>query len=157
FGLCASSAYLMNDLLDLQMDRAHPRKRERPFASGRLPLAFGLVLAPVLLLAATIIATRLPPLFALTLGTYYVTTCVYSVWLKRLVLVDVFALASLYTLRLIAGAAAVAIMPSFWILAFSMFLFLSLAIVKRYAELVEIRDREGQAAAGRGYGVADLE
>jgi len=157
FGLCASSVYLINDLIDLQIDRIHPRKRERPFASGRLPLAFGVGLAPLLLFVAAIIALFLPPLFALTLGTYYVATCAYSVWLKRLVLVDVFALASLYTLRLISGAAAVVIMPSFWLLAFSMFLFLSLAIVKRYAELVEIRGREGQAAPGRGYDVADLE
>ena len=157
FGLCASSVYIVNDLLDLQLDRAHSRKRQRPFAAGRLSLKIGLSLAPVLLGAAAVVAAFLPPLFTLVLGTYYITTCAYSLWLKRVVLVDVFALASLYTLRLIAGAAAVGIEPSFWLLAFSMFLFLSLAMVKRYAEVVEVRGVDGAVAAGRGYSVVDLE
>jgi 4-hydroxybenzoate polyprenyltransferase len=157
FGLCASSVYVLNDLLDLQLDRAHPRKHKRPFASGRVPLAFGLGLAPLLLVAAAILATFLPPAFGVVLAVYFVTTCAYSLWLKRKMLVDVFALASLYTLRLIAGAAAVGIPPSFWLLAFSMFLFLSLAMVKRYAELVESLNKGGEVAPGRGYRVADLE
>ena len=157
FGFCASSVYILNDLLDLRLDRAHPRKHERPFASGRVPLAFGLGLAPVLLVAAGILATFLPPAFGVVLVVYFVTTCAYSLWLKRKMLVDVFALASLYTLRLIAGAAAVGIPPSFWLLAFSMFLFLSLAMVKRYAELVESLNKGGEVAPGRGYRVADLE
>ena len=157
FGCCASSVYVLNDLLDLQLDRAHPRKRQRPFASGRLPLGFGLAMAPLLLLAAVVLAAFLPPLFGLALAYYYVTTCAYSLWLKRVALVDVFALAALYTLRLIAGAAAVAIAPSFWLLAFSMFLFLGLAIVKRYAEVVESRALDSAGAAGRGYGPGDAE
>jgi 4-hydroxybenzoate polyprenyltransferase len=157
FGLCASSVYLLNDLLDLQLDRLHARKRERPFASGRLPLTLGLGLAALLLVIAAIIATFLPPLFVVVLATYFVTTSAYSLWLKRKVLVDVFVLASLYTLRVIAGAAAATIVPSFWLLAFSMFLFLSLAMVKRYAELIDSRDDSGAAAPGRGYNFADLE
>jgi len=157
FGLCASSAYLLNDLLDLQFDRLHSRKRERPFASGRLPPTLGLGLAVLLLLVAAIIAAFLPWFFAIVLATYFMTTSAYSLWLKRKVLVDVFVLASLYTLRVIAGAAAAAILPSFWLLAFSMFLFLSLAMVKRYAELNDCRDDSGAAAPGRGYNFADLE
>jgi 4-hydroxybenzoate polyprenyltransferase/phosphoserine phosphatase len=155
FALCASSVYILNDLLDLEADRRHPRKRERPFAAGRLPVTTGVAMAPSLLIAAAILAAALPYLFALVLALYYLTTCAYSVWLKRIVLVDVFALASLYTLRLIAGAAAVAIVPSFWLLAFAMFLFLSLAMVKRYAELVQLRGGDLEAAFGRGYYVID--
>jgi 4-hydroxybenzoate polyprenyltransferase/phosphoserine phosphatase len=157
FGCCASSVYILNDLLDLQLDRAHPRKRRRPFASGRLPLAFGLAMAPLLLLGAALLAALLPPFFGLALAYYYVTTCAYSLWLKRIALIDVFALAALYTLRLIAGAAALAIAPSFWLLAFSMFLFLGLAIVKRYAEVIESRGRDVAGAPGRGYQAADAE
>jgi 4-hydroxybenzoate polyprenyltransferase len=120
-------------------------------------LAFGLGLAPLLLVAAAILAAFLPPAFGVVLVVYFVTTCAYSLWLKRKVLVDVFALAALYTLRLIAGAAAVGIPPSFWLLAFSMFLFLSLAMVKRYAELVESLNKGEDVTPGRGYRIADLE
>jgi 4-hydroxybenzoate polyprenyltransferase/phosphoserine phosphatase len=156
FCLCASSVYLLNDLLDLEADRAHARKSKRPFAAGDLSLLVGLILAPCLLAVAIVIALFLPPKFWLVLGTYYALTCAYSFVLKSFVLVDALALAGLYTLRIIAGAAAVAVPLSFWLLLFSVFLFLSLAFVKRFAELEALRRRNRLHAVGRGYHVEDL-
>ena len=156
FSLCASSVYVLNDMLDLQADRAHPRKRLRPFASGDLSLLFGFVLAPGLLLVAGLLALRLPPLFAGIIAGYYVLTLAYSFWLKRQVVLDTLALAALYTVRIVAGAAAIGVPLSFWLLLFSIFLFLSLALVKRYAELEDARRTDRLGAAGRGYGVDDL-
>lgn len=156
FSLCASAVYVINDLLDLASDRQHARKRERPFASGVLPIAHGVALAPALLIAAALIATRLPLAFAGSLLAYFVVTCLYSFWLKNQVIVDVLLLASLYTSRIIAGAAATVIVPSFWLLAFSMFMFLSLAIVKRYSEMLVVLQQNKLGAAGRGYVVSDL-
>ena len=157
FSLCASSVYLLNDLIDLESDRRHPRKRFRPFAAGRVPLTHGLALIPVLLLASLAVALVLPFPFLPVLGFYYVCTLAYSLKLKRISSLDVLVLAGLYTLRIIAGAAAVLVMPSFWLLAFSMFFFLSLAMVKRYAELLSVRDQGGSAAAGRNYQSVDME
>ncbi|MCF6281387.1 MAG: UbiA family prenyltransferase [Candidatus Polarisedimenticolaceae bacterium] len=157
FGLCASSVYLLNDLLDLPDDRRHPTKCNRPFAAGRLSIVTGTLLMPVLLLLAFAIALLLPIKFFLVLLIYYASTLAYSFKLKRVALVDVLALAGLYTIRIIAGAAAVSVIPTFWLLAFSMFLFLSLALVKRFTELLAL-DKSGQSdAAGRGYSVVDLE
>ncbi len=156
FSLCASSVYLVNDLLDLEADRAHSRKSKRPFAAGDLSLLAGLLLAPCLLIAAVCIAAFLPPKFWLVLGTYYALTCAYSFVLKGLVLIDALALAGLYTLRIIAGAAAVGVPLSFWLLLFSVFLFLSLAFVKRFAELDSLRRQQRLRAVGRGYHVEDL-
>lgn len=156
YGLCASSVYLLNDLLDLPSDREHPRKRKRPFASGAVPISHGVLLIPLLLGAALVISSTLPGLFLLVLGGYYITTLAYSIWLKNRVLLDVITLAGLYTFRIIAGAAATAISPSFWLLAFSMFLFLSLALVKRYSELLVVLKQNKANALGRGYNVDDL-
>ncbi|HEY2347299.1 MAG TPA: UbiA family prenyltransferase [Xanthomonadaceae bacterium] len=156
FSLCASSTYLVNDLLDLTADRHHPGKRNRPFASGRLPLTHGLIVAPLLMLAAFGVAFRLSPFFAGVLAVYYVLTLAYSFRLKKRVMVDVIALAGLYTVRIIAGSVLVATPPSFWLLAFSMFLFLSLAMVKRYTELLGLVSRGKDKASGRGYSVEDL-
>jgi len=156
FGLCASSVYLLNDLLDLPADRSHTRKRSRPFASGTASVKVGAVLVPCLLAAAAGLATILPTAFLAALALYYVTTLAYSFSLKGKVMVDVLVLAGLYTLRILAGAAAVAIAPSFWLLAFSMFLFLSLAMVKRYSELLELMGAGKKSAKGRGYEVTDL-
>lgn len=159
FGMCASSVYVLNDLLDLRDDRQHLRKRRRPFAAGRLPVRSGLLVVPVLLLAAFGLSLwRLPPAFAAVLAIYYGLTLAYSLMLKRYMVFDVMMLAGLYTLRIIAGAMALAIAPSFWLLAFSMFMFLSLALVKRFAELYPAR-AEGSAerVLGRGYFPADLE
>lgn len=156
FCLCASSVYVLNDLLDLEADRGHPRKSKRPFAAGTLSLAAGLVLAPCLLAAAVALAIFLPWKFQLVFTTYYTLTLAYSFALKGLAIIDALVLAGLYTLRIIAGAAAVSVPLSFWLLLFAVFLFLSLAFVKRFAELDALRREQRLRAAGRGYHVEDL-
>lgn len=157
FSLCASSVYVLNDLFDLQSDRSHSSKRYRAFAAGTIPLQHGLVMALLLLGAAFGLALMLPPLFIAVLGLYYAITIAYSLRLKQVVLIDVLVLAGLYTLRVIGGGAATVVELSFWLLAFSMFLFLSLALVKRYSELLLVLAQEKKVAAGRGYQVGDLE
>jgi 4-hydroxybenzoate polyprenyltransferase/phosphoserine phosphatase len=156
FCLCASSVYVINDLLDLEADRAHPRKSKRPFAAGTLSLKAGLLLAPGLLLTSIAIALLLNERFLIVFASYFTLTLAYSLGLKGRVLVDAMVLAGLYTLRIIAGSAAVFVPLSFWLLLFSVFLFLSLAFVKRFAELEALRRRKGLRAAGRGYHVEDL-
>ena len=157
FSLCASSVYLLNDMLDLASDRQHPTKRFRPFAAGDLPIIYGVLGMFGLLFGSILIAFALPPFFVGVLGLYYISTLAYSLWLKSSVLVDALMLAILYTLRLIAGAAAISVVPSFWLLAFSMFIFLSLAFIKRYSELLAI-DLEGSGRLiGRGYQAVDME
>jgi 4-hydroxybenzoate polyprenyltransferase/phosphoserine phosphatase len=156
FSLCASSVYVLNDLLDLSSDRTHPRKCARPFASGSADIRKGILLVPLLLAAALGLALTLPPLFATSLAGYYAATAFYSMYAKRRVVVDVMLLAALYTVRILAGAAAIAVTPSFWLLAFSMFIFLSLALVKRYAELIALGNKGRARASGRGYMTADL-
>jgi len=155
FSLCASSVYFLNDLLDLSSDRVHHRKKERPFASGASPVAAGIVAAPLLLAASLGLALLLPRAFLGVLLLYCGLTSAYSFYLKRQVVVDVMLLASLYTIRIIAGSAATLIRPSFWLLALSMFTFLCLAMVKRYSEL-RVAVGSGQPLAGRGYMPADL-
>ncbi|MEY2700690.1 MAG: hypothetical protein RIQ52_1445 [Pseudomonadota bacterium] len=155
FSLCASSVYLANDLLDLASDRAHPRKRLRPFASGQVAVATGTLLIPMLLLLSGVFAVQLDTAFSLWLTIYFLLTCAYTVWLKRIVLVDCLTLALLYTLRVVAGAAAVGLSLSFWLLAFSCFLFLSLAFIKRYAELRDQDTDSNQQLHGRGYFPSD--
>ncbi len=155
FGLCASSTYLLNDLLDLSADRHHPRKRQRPFASGRLSPGLGLISSPLLLGLSVLVSLLLPLSFLGMLLVYYGLSLTYSVSLKQIVLLDVIVLAGLYTARMMAGSASVAIWPSPWLLAFSTFLFLSLALVKRYAELAGIRGAGEDKVGGRGYRVAD--
>jgi len=156
FCLCASSVYILNDLLDLEADRAHPRKSKRPFAAGDLSIASGLALAPALLAGALVIAAFLPQRFWLVVAIYYAVTLAYSFALKAIVLIDALTLAGLYTLRMIAGAAAVTVPLSFWLLVFSGLLFLSLAFLKRFAELESLRRHQRLRAAGRGYLVEDL-
>jgi 4-hydroxybenzoate polyprenyltransferase/phosphoserine phosphatase len=157
FSLMASAGYLVNDMLDLESDRQHARKRSRPFASGALPVTWGLALIPLLAVAGAIIGTLMSPLLLGVLLAYFGTTLAYSLHLKRRMTLDVLTLAGLYTLRVIGGAAAIGVAPSFWLLAFSMFLFLSLAYLKRYAELEALRREGGDWTSGRGYGVNDLE
>jgi 4-hydroxybenzoate polyprenyltransferase len=156
FCLGASSVYVINDLLDLPSDRAHLRKSKRPFASGDLSILTGFIMAPALLGAALVIAALLPERFVLVFATYYLVTLAYSLFLKGRVIVDALILAGLYTLRVIAGAGAVTVALSFWLLLFSIFLFLSLAFVKRFAELDALRRQERLSAVGRGYTVDDL-
>lgn len=155
FGLCASSVYITNDLMDLDSDRQHPRKRNRPFASGRIPIWQGVLLSPILIAVSFIIAQHVGKEFLLWMLVYAILTFIYSWALKRMVLVDCLALAILYTLRIISGAAAVSVPLSFWLLAFSIFLFLSLAFIKRYAELQMLVDDAAKKMPGRGYYTTD--
>jgi 4-hydroxybenzoate polyprenyltransferase len=155
FSLCASAVYICNDLLDLDSDRRHQRKRMRPFASGEVPIWKGVALAPVLLVVSFILALQVNSVFVGWLFAYFIVTSLYSFSLKKLVLLDCFTLALLYTLRILAGGATVNHELSFWLLAFSVFLFLSLAFVKRYAELELQRLNGSDKAHGRGYRTDD--
>ena len=157
FSLTASATYMVNDLLDIEADRRHPHKRRRPFASGDLSAALGLGVVGALLAVGLGVGRLLPPAFFLWLLLYLVSTLAYSLYLKRVPLVDVLVLSGLYTLRLQAGAAATATPISHWLAGFSIFLFLSLAIVKRFAELENLRSSGKQPTNGRGYLVADIE
>jgi 4-hydroxybenzoate polyprenyltransferase/phosphoserine phosphatase len=156
FCLCASSVYLLNDLLDLDSDRRHPTKKSRPFAAGDLSLPSGAFAAAALLVAAFAVAAWLGPWAVGGLGGYYLFTVAYSWWLKRIVLVDVIALAWLYTVRVIAGGLVASIPISHWLLGFAWFVFLSLAFTKRYTELHRATERGVEKAHGRGYLTADL-
>lgn len=156
FSLCASSVYLLNDLVDLPHDRLHPSKRRRPFASGMLPLSLAPMLIALTLGGGLLLAAFLPASFLLMLVIYYACTVCYSFVLKRQMVADVLMLAALYTIRVFAGAAATAIAVSPWLLAFSMFLFFSLAVVKRQSELtLHLRAGRGEVS-GRGYQLGDL-
>ncbi len=159
FSITASSVYLLNDLVDVPSDRHHLRKRERPFAAGDLSLLVGWLTWPVLLLMAIGLSLWfMPVLFTLSLGVYFVLTVAYSLYLKQLAIVDVLTLAALYTLRIMAGAAAIDVPVSFWLLLFSMFVFLSLALIKRYSELLAARTvGKTGVLRGRGYRPEDLD
>ncbi|MEM1066783.1 MAG: UbiA family prenyltransferase, partial [Pseudomonadota bacterium] len=156
FSLTASSVYVLNDLLDLRADRAHPRKRERPFASGALPLSYGRWMLLGLLAVGVAVGAIVGPLFLMVLAGYYLVTLLYSFGLKKRPIIDICTLAGLYTLRIVAGGAAAGIALSVWMLAFSIFLFLSLAAMKRQAELVDNLARGKSRAMGRGYASDDL-
>ena len=159
FGTLASSVYLLNDLLDLADDRKHHSKFTRPFAAGTLPILHGLVLIPALLLCAFVIALGFLPLqFTGVLVAYYLLTLLYSLWFKHIVMLDVVILAVLYVIRVVAGAIATSLTITFWILAFCTFIFLSLAFIKRYAELSNTHHKGNcEKLAGRGYYPADFE
>lgn len=157
FCLCASSVYLLNDLIDLENDRAHVRKKSRPLAAATLPVTWALAMIP-LLLAAAIATAMFTTVGALAwLGVYYVLTLAYSTWLKRKLLVDVFTLAALYAIRCTAGHAATGVPYSPWLLGFMIFLFLSLAFAKRHSELFHVRAIGKRWTKGRGYCAGDLE
>jgi 4-hydroxybenzoate polyprenyltransferase/phosphoserine phosphatase len=172
FGLCASGTYIVNDLLDIEADRKHIKKRRRPFAAGDLAATRGVLVVALFLALAFTLAALLPRVvtavdpsqvlhspysFVMWLAIYGVTTSAYSFSLKRMVLVDVIVLSGLYTIRIIAGAAATGIVISPWLAAFSIFFFLSLAFVKRFAELEGLRLRGAAPANGRGYLITDIE
>jgi 4-hydroxybenzoate polyprenyltransferase len=159
FGLVASSIYIMNDLMDLHQDRRHSSKRNRPFASGSLSVLQGLLMMPFLVGGAVYIAAYLPKLFWLTMAAYLVMNLGYTFYLKRKLLVDVLALSGAYTLRILAGNAAGPIDVSNWLLAFSLFFFLSLALVKRYIELDAAPEETDvkKRVMGRGYRKSDLD
>ena len=156
FSLAASAVYVLNDFLDMAADRAHPTKRNRPFAAGTVDPGLGLALIPLLLLGAAAAALPLPPLFGLLLAGYFGLTTAYSFWLKRMMLVDVTVLSLLYTIRVVAGAAAISVTVSEWLFAFSALLFTALALVKRYVELSARLDRDLPDPANRDYRKGDL-
>ena len=159
FSLIASAIYLLNDIKDVEADRRHPTKCKRPLAAGEITKAQAYAAVPVLLLVAfsTIVFMPQPKTFLLALLAYLFLAVAYLLFLKRKLLVDVLGLAAMHTMRILAGNAAAAIPVSSWLLAFSMFLFLSLALVKRYAELRITQDQSGLKKAGRGYHAEDVE
>ncbi|MGJ7491008.1 UbiA family prenyltransferase [Variovorax sp. ZT4R33] len=157
FGLMASGIYVVNDLLDLGSDRRHHRKRRRPFAAGEIPVSRGLLMAVGLsALSLLLTITTLPIEFLYVLLIYMALTTAYSVHLKRRAVVDVFSLAALYTIRIAAGTAATGLPLSFWVLSFSLFIFLSLALAKRYVELAATIDDPTKLNTDRGYLPNDL-
>lgn len=156
FSLCASSVYVMNDLVDLGRDRSHRTKRRRPFAAGTIPVLHGLVMVPLLLLGSVAIVPFIGVKFAVVLGSYYCATLAYSLWLKRLMMIDIVALACLYGLRLLAGAVAAGVPLSQWLVLFALFIFTMLASVKRCTELVDRIAAGSGNPAGRDYRLADL-
>ncbi len=155
FSLLASAIYIINDLFDLDSDRRHKTKRNRPLAAGTVSIPSGIMIAAALIAVSVAVSLYLPVLFQLVLGAYAILTTAYTAALKRMLLIDVLALAGLYTVRVIAGAAATQIDVSFWLLAFSVFFFLSLALVKRYVELAASPETETGKISGRGYRVSD--
>jgi 4-hydroxybenzoate polyprenyltransferase len=158
FCCAASGAYVCNDLLDLEADRHHPTKRHRPFAAGLLSPGFGVMLVPLLFLGAFLLSLGvLPRPVDALLALYVVVTTAYSAFLKRVAVLDVLILAGLYTLRVLAGVAATGVRFSTWLIAFSTFLFLSLAFLKRYAELSSQAGHGEEPLGRRGYLKADHE
>jgi 4-hydroxybenzoate polyprenyltransferase len=157
FSLVASSVYLLNDLIDLPADRHHPHKRERPFASGALSPLWGLLLSPLLCGLGLLAGLLLPVSFVGILAVYWAANLAYSLWLKQVPVLDVIVLAGFYIARIAGGSAAIALRPSPWLLAFSTFLFVSLALVKRYGELVTLAIVDGKGTRARGYLETDKE
>ena len=157
FSLSASSLYIINDLLDIESDRLHPKKKNRPFASGQLSKPWGVGQAIVLLVIALVLAVYLNTEFLASLVIYSVLSAIYSFKLKKVVLLDVSILAVLYTLRIIAGTFAVSLDLSYWLIIFSIFIFTSLAMVKRTSELYNLMLEDKEEVQGRGYAVQDRE
>ncbi len=156
FSFCASSVYIINDLIDREADRAHPRKCRRPFASGDLSVKMGFVLIGVFFTMAVVVASMVDLQFLEILVFYFIMTTLYSLYLKKIAMLDVIVLAGLYTLRLLGGTTSVGIDPSPWLLAFSMFFFLSLAFMKRFSEIMMLQLKSGETRVGRGYMGKDL-
>ena len=157
YGVCASGLYILNDLLDLHSDREHPWKKERPFAAGEISIPEGLLVSLVLLLSALGFGFLLDVQFGLALSGYAALTILYSLYLKKVALLDVFVLSSFYSFRILAGALISGTPLSQWFLAFSMFFFLSLAMAKRYSELLNASDLVRAGNSGRGYHTGDRE
>lgn len=157
FCLVASSTYIVNDLLDIASDRAHPTKRRRPFASGDFSVRFGILLATALFAGGILLALPLAARFLTWLLVYTVVTLAYSLHFKRVVIVDLIILSALYTLRILAGAAAAQVAISSWMAGFAIFFFFSLALIKRFSELENLRIRGASPSNDRGYMVQDME
>jgi 4-hydroxybenzoate polyprenyltransferase len=157
FCFLASSTYIFNDLLDLESDRRHLRKRYRPLAAGNISIQHGIFVSGLLFLMSVIVASFLNKVFLGYLLVYLVSTLAYSLKFKKYIGIDVILLASLYTVRILAGAAVIGVPLSFWLLSFSMFIFFSLALVKRCAELKSLMQAGEKATSGRDYNTADYE
>ena len=156
FSFSASAVYILNDFIDIEADRNHPTKKNRPIASGAVSTKTAFILLVFLLIASFFLAFQLPDKFLVLLIAYLTCTTLYTLFLKKIALVDIITLASLYTLRIMAGGAATSNIVSEWSMAFSIFFFLSLALAKRYAELRAIKKLEGNECKGRGYTIEDL-
>jgi 4-hydroxybenzoate polyprenyltransferase/phosphoserine phosphatase len=157
FSLAASSIYILNDLIDLDSDRRHPTKRMRPLAASKVPIFDAVIASPVLMIAALVVASAVSPWFSAVLVGYAGLTTAYSLTLKRKLVVDVIVLATLYTIRIFGGAAAISVPVSEWLLGFSMFIFLALALIKRYVELITLREQHLPDPTTRNYRKTDLE
>jgi len=156
FGLCASAGYIINDISDIEADKKHLNKQKRPFASGRVSTKSGKRIIPILLLGSLLLAYNFVSTpFTVVLIIYFISTMFYTLYLKEKIFIDVIVLGALYTLRVLAGGLAVNIEVSTWLMGFSWFFFLSLAIMKRYADLVQIKNNNEIKLSGRGYLVVD--
>jgi len=156
FCLCASGAYIINDTVDIEADRQHPTKSKRPLAEGKIAPAQVWVAVPLLLLFALLTAAAVSTRFLLVLVVYLGVTTAYTFWLKRKLLIDVITLSLLYTLRVIGGAVAIQVTLSEWLLAFSLLIFASLALIKRYAELANRLAVNVPELPNRDYKLEDL-
>lgn len=156
FSISASFVYVLNDLLDLDSDRYHPRKKNRPLASGDLPIQIGIALVPILFIIGVGLSLLLNFKFQLILLAYILITTAYSFSLKKIPILDIIILATLFTSRIVAGAFAANVYLSMWILAFSMFFFMNLAVLKRYTELLVMKKNKQIKAVGRGYHIEDM-
>ena len=156
FSFVASAVYIFNDLFDRDADRRHPAKKDRPFARGDLTASTGIAAGVLFLAAGFVVAYRSSPRLAALLACYFAATLIYSLWLKRLMLIDLIALAGFYTLRVFAGAVAIAVPVSTWLIIFCIFIFFALAIVKRYAEIAIWLKTGKMRLADRDYGAQDL-
>lgn len=156
FSLSASAVYVANDLVDIDADRQHPKKRDRPFASGTLPIAMGPPLVLALLAAGLAVAATVSPSFLAIIGVYLAMNVAYSFVLKRKLLADVVALSLMYAIRIVSGGEATGIVISEWLFAFSLFFFTSLALVKRHAELVATDSLKSNRPGSRAYRSGDV-
>jgi 4-hydroxybenzoate polyprenyltransferase len=157
FSACASSAYLLNDLFDLAADRQHPSKRYRAIASGALPISTALIAIPILWIASAVAGLSISSVFVVILGAYLATTMAYSLFLKKKMLVDIVTLAGLYTVRILGGAVAIGVYLSEWLMVFSLFVFTSLALIKRYSELAMRQESGLSNPVNRDYRISDLQ
>lgn len=153
FCLCSSSVYIINDIIDIKNDRNHPIKKYRPFASGEVSTKKGIIVVPLLLLSCLLLSLKVNKNYLIILIIYFLISSIYSIFIKKIKNVDCFTLATLYTARIIAGGYAFNVAISFWLLTFSFFIFLSLAYLKRFAEL---KYHKGKGLPGRGYSIEDL-
>lgn len=156
FSLCASAIYIVNDIIDLESDRSHPTKCRRPLAAGTIPIRHGMVAVPLLIAAALAIAAMVSLPVGLLLVVYLALTTLYSLWLKRKLLLDVVILSLLYTMRVVVGAVAIGVDLSEWLLAFSLLIFTSLALIKRHTELTTRLSTNMGDATNRDYSAGDL-